>query len=177
VVAFLVGRGGREAPCRNASTERTIPRSHQSNLLYVASYYSSFGSLLNMISAQAPIVTNIAQGEEAAAIAAMFQAQDANWDETQDRMSQFVSAFSGILCFDCSLLLLMNPFSCLPPRACACSARTVPPTFEAQLAVVTGEELPQVPTINKLLNIASPTDLCRPATYVTAVARKAGLSS
>lgn len=34
--------------------------------------------------------TSVATDDEAAAMAAMFQAQSANWEETQEKMSQFV---------------------------------------------------------------------------------------
>jgi len=39
--------------------------------------------------------------DEAAAMAAMFQAQSANWEETQEKMSQLVSPF-GVLPVSCS---------------------------------------------------------------------------
>lgn len=35
------------------------------------------------------------KGDEAAAMAAMFQAQTANWEETQEKMSQLVSPLIG----------------------------------------------------------------------------------
>jgi hypothetical protein len=41
------------------------------------------------------------QGGEAAAMAAMFQAQSANWEETQEKMSQLVSPFA-VLPVSCS---------------------------------------------------------------------------
>ena len=46
--------------------------------------------------------SSVATDDEAAAMAAMFQAQSANWEETQEKMSQFVfpvgagSLFSSI---------------------------------------------------------------------------------
>lgn len=45
----------------------------------------------------APITTKstVTKEEELAAMAAMFQAQSANWEETQEKMSQLVSPFTG----------------------------------------------------------------------------------
>jgi protein MPE1 len=51
--------------------------------------------------------SNITKGDEAAAMAAMFQAQTANWEETQEKMSQLVLP-SGAICFLRSSPLLMN---------------------------------------------------------------------
>ena len=42
-------------------------------------------------------LTSIAKGDESAAMAAMFQAQSAVWEETQEKMSQFVSPLRGFL--------------------------------------------------------------------------------
>ena len=36
------------------------------------------------------VKSSVATDDEAAAMAAMFQAQSANWEETQEKMSQFV---------------------------------------------------------------------------------------
>lgn len=45
---------------------------------------------------QQPVVSsNIAKEDEQAAMAAMFQAQSANWEETQEKMSQLVSLFGA----------------------------------------------------------------------------------
>ncbi|EIN06104.1 DWNN-domain-containing protein [Punctularia strigosozonata HHB-11173 SS5] len=41
--------------------------------------------------APAPVVNNVTDSDEAAAMAAMFQAQTASWEETQEKMSQLVS--------------------------------------------------------------------------------------
>jgi hypothetical protein len=38
----------------------------------------------------APVKSNVANDDEAAAMAAMFQAQSANWEEAQEKMSQLV---------------------------------------------------------------------------------------
>jgi len=37
----------------------------------------------------------VTKDDEQAAMAAMFQAQTANWEETQEKMSQLVSRFSA----------------------------------------------------------------------------------
>lgn len=42
----------------------------------------------------------VAKSDEAAAMAAMFQAQTQNWEETQEKMSQLVSPFSAF--YSCS---------------------------------------------------------------------------
>ena len=48
--------------------------------------------------AQAPAIKSVVTKEdEAAAMAAMFQAQTQNWEETQEKMSQLVSRLSGFL--------------------------------------------------------------------------------
>ncbi|KAI0073516.1 DWNN-domain-containing protein [Panus rudis PR-1116 ss-1] len=47
--------------------------------------------------APTPVKTSITQDEEAAAMAAMFQAQTANWEETQEKMSQLVSSLWDFL--------------------------------------------------------------------------------
>ena len=41
----------------------------------------------------------VTKEDEQAAMAAMFQAQTANWEETQEKMSQFVSRFSALLSY------------------------------------------------------------------------------
>jgi len=41
---------------------------------------------------QTPVQSLGGKGDEAAAMAAMFQAQSANWEETQEKMSQWVSS-------------------------------------------------------------------------------------
>lgn len=48
---------------------------------------------------QMTVVSNVTKEDEAAAMAAMFQAQTQNWEETQEKMSQLVSTLCGfILC-------------------------------------------------------------------------------
>ena len=64
------------------------------------------------------IKSSVATDDEAAAMAAMFQAQSANWEETQEKMSQLVfPAIAGSL--SCSISgCLMNPrFFSLSVRA------------------------------------------------------------
>jgi len=49
-----------------------------------------------LTSKQQPVLSsNIAKEDEQAAMAAMFQAQTANWEETQEKMSQLVSLFGA----------------------------------------------------------------------------------
>jgi protein MPE1 len=50
--------------------------------------------------AQTPVVSGVTNEDEAAAMAAMFQAQTANWEETQEKMSQLVLRLSwrSVLC-------------------------------------------------------------------------------
>lgn len=47
---------------------------------------------------QPAIKSAVTKDDEAAAMAAMFQASAANWEETQERLSQLVSPESGFLC-------------------------------------------------------------------------------
>jgi hypothetical protein len=44
---------------------------------------------------QVPVASNVTKEDEAAAMAAMFQAQTQNWEEAQEKMSQLVSTLSG----------------------------------------------------------------------------------
>jgi len=61
---------------------------------------------------QIPVSSNVTKDDEAAAMAAMFQAQTQNWEEAQEKMSQLVSTLCGFY-----LLyrrpLLMNIVCCL----------------------------------------------------------------
>jgi protein MPE1 len=43
------------------------------------------------------IKSSIPKDDEAAAMAAMFQAQTAHWEETQQQMTQLVSRFCGFI--------------------------------------------------------------------------------
>ncbi|KIY49977.1 DWNN-domain-containing protein [Fistulina hepatica ATCC 64428] len=45
-----------------------------------------------------PIKSNVTEDDEAAAMAAMFQAQTQNWEETQEKMSQLVLLFKSPIC-------------------------------------------------------------------------------
>lgn len=50
---------------------------------------------LPLQSAPASVKSAVTKEDEAAAMAAMFQAQTANWEETQEKMSQLVSPHAG----------------------------------------------------------------------------------
>ena len=56
---------------------------------------------------------SVTQEDEAAAMAAMFQAQTANWEETQEKMSQLVSRLRGSSAL-CSRMKSHNMISVLP---------------------------------------------------------------
>ena len=56
----------------------------------------------------------VTKEDEQAAMAAMFQAQTANWEETQEKMSQFVSRFSALLSYVVDPYLMNVIFVFLP---------------------------------------------------------------
>ena len=56
---------------------------------------------------QPAIKSSVTKDDEAAAMAAMFQASAANWEETQEKMSQLVSPPNGFHC-PCSSLISSN---------------------------------------------------------------------
>ena len=56
---------------------------------------------------QPAIKSSVTKDDEAAAMAAMFQASAANWEETQEKMSQLVSRLSAFLVYS-SRSFLMN---------------------------------------------------------------------
>lgn len=70
---------------------------------------------------QPVISNNIAKEDEAAAMAAMFQAQTANWEETQEKMSQSVLP-SGAFCLRSSAFL-MNIYMLFFPLSPSCLTR------------------------------------------------------
>ena len=55
------------------------------------------------LSLQPAIKSSVTKDNEAAAMAAMFQASAANWEETQEKMSQLVSPICGSSCHSSSL--------------------------------------------------------------------------
>lgn len=68
---------------------------------------------------QIPVASNITKEDEAAAMAAMFQAQTQNWEETQEKMSQLVDPLGFICCIvdffineHCLFLLCLRAFQC-----------------------------------------------------------------
>jgi len=126
-------------------------------------------------SRQVPLKSAIAKEDEAAAMAAMFQAQTANWEETQEKMSQLVSLSSGFSMF-CSSVALMDVafFYFYTPR-CHVPARIV---LHVSILILEGPLL-VVEASHSLRNIITSNRIgrCLPAMSVTAVARKVGSSS
>ncbi len=117
-----------------------------------------------MRSQQPVISNNITKDDEAAAMAAMFQAQTANWEETQEKMSQLVLPLGA---FDlCSSAFSNEHSPCLFPFVC--NSKTVPKGF----IITHGEE----PRLNVERNRFPPTriDLYPQAMCVTDVERKVG---
>lgn len=105
---------GTRARCRSALTPtRTKTRLLQAPLPYVR-FLSAIGQLPTVVpqsSSEGP------QDPEAAAMAAMFKAQTANWEETQEKMSQSVSGSRSLSSVPYRSLSLMHPlifffFSC-----------------------------------------------------------------
>jgi hypothetical protein len=78
--------------------------------------------------------SNITGGDEAAAMAAMFQAQTANWEETQEKMSQLVSR-SAI--FVLRSTYRPNEHS----RFASCSAATLEPLVSTRTRAVEDQEV------------------------------------
>ncbi|CCM01809.1 uncharacterized protein FIBRA_03877 [Fibroporia radiculosa] len=58
----------------------------------------------------------VTEGDEAAAMAAMFQAQTANWEETQEKMSQLVSRLRGFPVYVVQLLFVFTAILVVAPR-------------------------------------------------------------
>ncbi|KAF5387362.1 hypothetical protein D9757_005744 [Collybiopsis confluens] len=50
---------------------------------------------VSVIAAPAPVKSNVADGDEAAAMAAMFQAQSANWEEAQEKMAHATRIYNN----------------------------------------------------------------------------------
>lgn len=121
-----------------------------------------------MISQQPVISNNITKGDEAAAMAAMFQAQTANWEETQEKMSQLVlpfgafclrsSAFSNEHFLSRSLLLVPSVFA----------LETVPNEFTP----THGEEMRLSAEANR--SPLTKIGLCLQVTFVIVAGRKVG---
>ena len=93
------------------------------------------------------------KGDEAAAMAAMFQAQSANWEETQEKMSQLVSPFAvlPVSCSNFSNTHFRCPFYrrpvcfSLPPSPLSLSVRPgfTPIHVERVRAVAAASRLPR----------------------------------
>lgn len=62
--------------------------------------------------------SSVTQDDEAAAMAAMFQAQTANWEETQEKMSQLVSRLCGFPVYVVHFVLMNVIFLCYPSCLC-----------------------------------------------------------
>ena len=92
--------------CPNDSTERMklkVPL--QNPPKYDRSIYLNWES--PKLCSQPAIKSSVTKDDEAAAMAAMFQASAANWEETQEKMSQLVSPPNGFHC-PCSSLISSN---------------------------------------------------------------------
>ena len=59
------------------------------------------------------MASNVTKEDEAAAMAAMFQAQTQNWEETQEKMSQLVSSLYGFYPLYCRPFLITLQFALL----------------------------------------------------------------
>jgi len=112
------------------------------------------------------------QSDELAAMAAMFQAQSANWEETQEKMSQLVSPLA-VLLVSCSTFSNTHSLSVLsravllfplPPFSLSVSPGFTPIHVERVWAVAEASHL--LHTTNR------PTGRSRLATCVTVVGRK-----
>lgn len=106
--------------------------------------------------------SSVATDDEAAAMAAMFQAQSANWEETQEKMSQFVSpAEAGSLSCSVRVYLISSRFFSfsLEPHALTSNPGLGPRTLEVGSRSAT-----------------SPRNPCRPVTYAIDVDKKVRLS-
>jgi hypothetical protein len=98
-------------------------------------------------------------------MAAMFEAQDANWEETQEKMSQLVSPASAGFLFCSRSVYLMNVFFllCLFP---------VPSAYTIILEEL---RLIAVESRRNINNISSQIDLYLLRTFVTGVVKKVRL--
>lgn len=131
--------------------------------------YSTFCPY-SFVVTQAPLPSMGGKEDEVAAMAAMFQAQSANWEETQEKMSQLVSPLA-LLPVSCSKFSNTNSLSRSIAGYFAFSL-SLPsakpgftPTHVERGSVVVASRLCH--TINN-----RPTGRCRPATYATVVGRK-----
>ena len=107
---------------------------------------------------------SVTKDDEAAAMAAMFQAQTANWEETQEKMSQLVSRLRGSSAL-CSRMMSHN-------MSCACPPiETV--LFE-YIIILAGRLSPAGAVASPLLRISPmlPIVLYHHRTCVTVVVRK-----
>jgi hypothetical protein len=111
----------------------------------------------------------VTKDDEQAAMAAMFQAQTANWEETQEKMSQLVLRL-GAFVLRSRTMSHERDFIFLP---CLCIKWTVPsastPTPEELDLLVGALASPISP---RLITTISLIDLCLPAMSVIAVVRK-----
>ena len=109
---------------------------------------------------QVKINTNIAKEDELKAMAAMFEQQTANWEETQEKMSQLVSR----LAFSVIVVPFSNEHSCFHSRVF--SSRTV---HSVSIAI---REVAAPAVEESRSRLTTQTGRSHRATSVIAVARK-----
>lgn len=105
---------GIKARCQDAlmgEKKHPNPCRHQEPVQCAPSCPSTLMSHIHDISIQEKLSTSIAKDDEEAAMAAMFQMQSANWEETQEKMSQLVSRLADFFPY-CSSPCLMNDRFC-----------------------------------------------------------------
>jgi protein MPE1 len=105
---------------------------------------------------------SVTKDDEAAAMAAMFQAQTANWEETQEKMSQLVSRLRGSS-FVCSRTMSHEHVFVFP------SVQTV---LHVYIPILEGRRLAAVESPSVRINPMPLIVLYRPHTCVTVVVRK-----
>ena len=113
--------GKDETPSTTAAPKPVMPP--------VSSDASHHDSLNLGIPLQITVASNVTKEDEAAAMAAMFQAQSQNWEETKERMSQSVSPLRGFHFLYSSILSNEHCPSFLPySRVFQCSGGSSQPS-------------------------------------------------
>ena len=117
-----------------------------------------------------PMKSSITNDDEKAAVAAMFQAQTANWEETQEKMSQLVLPRVGfVIVVDFSLMnIAFSPLLFFSPVR----ASRTPPVLNASIPTLVVPVLHAgEPSLIRIFTI-NLRSLCLLAMYVTAVDKK-----
>lgn len=153
----------------DASTHESQKKSpnRSRNLHHQYVFFLSIGAAALMYHFQVPLAgAAVTPEDEAAAMAAMFQAQTANWEEAQEKMSQLVSRTCAVPCLRSSLYL-MNFVPLRPAIFRSTWYHTVRPVFTVtRVAVLLGAE-----SLSSQLTI-TPIDLCLRVMFATGVDRK-----